>query len=57
MTEDPTALREINRIKMFEFGHRGYEQSTEESSIRHPGSNLGSCRKALGCEGGRDRGL
>lgn len=41
MAEDITNAKEINRIKMFEFGHRGYEQITKNFTIRHSGNNLG----------------
>lgn len=41
MAEDITNPKKINRIKMFEFGHRGYEQITKNSTIRHSGNNLG----------------
>ena len=40
MTEDTAAPGEINRIEIFEFGHRRYEQSIEDSSIRHAGRTL-----------------
>lgn len=47
MTEDTAAPWEINRIEIFEFGHRRYEQSIEDSSIRHAGRTLVAAGRIL----------